>query len=70
MTKKYRRKIKHSDHSISLNQDETFAFIVDYTSGGAPYGITWEELREIHKSEFNQPEDHKKQLYKEEDLPF
>ena len=26
--------------------DETFAFIAGYTSGGAPYGITWEEWAE------------------------
>ena len=25
------------------DQDERFAFIVGYTSGGAPYGITWDE---------------------------
>lgn len=24
-------------------QDENFSFIAGYTSGGAPYGITWEE---------------------------
>jgi len=26
--------------------DETFAYIVGYTSGGAPYGITHEEMTE------------------------
>ncbi|MEC5422927.1 hypothetical protein QGM71_05370 [Virgibacillus sp. C22-A2] len=26
--------------------DETYAFIAGYTSGGAPYGITWEEWEE------------------------
>ena len=26
-----------------IEQDENFAFIVGYTPGGAPYGITWEE---------------------------
>ena len=26
--------------------DETFAYIAGYTSGGAPYGVTWEELGE------------------------
>jgi hypothetical protein len=26
-----------------IEQDEHFAFIVGYTPGGAPYGITWEE---------------------------
>lgn len=25
-------------------QDDRFAFIAGYTDGGAPYGITWEEL--------------------------
>ena len=24
-------------------QDDRFAYIADYTSGGAPYGLTWEE---------------------------
>ena len=26
------------------DQDETFFHIVGYTSGGAPYGVTWEEM--------------------------
>lgn len=26
------------------DSDDTFAYIVGYTSGGAPYGTTWEEL--------------------------
>lgn len=26
-----------------IDSDETFYFIVGYTSGGAPYGVTWEE---------------------------
>jgi hypothetical protein len=28
-------------------QNETFAFIAGYTSGGAPYGITWEEWEQL-----------------------
>jgi len=28
---------------LQIEQDEHFAFIVGYTPGGAPYGITWEE---------------------------
>jgi len=27
-----------------IDSDDTFAFIAGYTSGGAPYGTTWEEL--------------------------
>lgn len=30
----------------SLEQDDRFFFIAGYTSGGAPYGITWEEMTE------------------------
>lgn len=26
------------------NSDDTFFYIVGYTSGGAPYGVTWEEM--------------------------
>ena len=26
------------------DQDETFYYIAGYTSGGAPYGVTWEEM--------------------------
>lgn len=26
-----------------MDQDENFYFIAGYTSGGAPYGVTWEE---------------------------
>lgn len=27
-----------------IESDETFAFIVGYTSGGVPYSVTWEEM--------------------------
>ena len=26
------------------DQDDTFIYIAGYTSGGAPYGVTWEEM--------------------------
>ena len=29
--------------------DDHFAYIAGYTSGGAPYGITWEEQEEIER---------------------
>lgn len=29
---------------MNLEQDDTFFFIAGYTSGGAPYGITWEQM--------------------------
>ena len=33
------------------DQDENFAFIAGYTSGGFPYGITWEEQDEFERQE-------------------
>lgn len=42
--KKHRKKTKQE--SDLLEQDENFYFIAGYTSGGAPYGITWEQARE------------------------
>ena len=34
-----------------FDNDENFAFIAGYTSGGFPYGITHEEMEEINKKE-------------------
>ena len=31
---------------LYANSDHTFAYIAGYTPGGAPYGVTWEELAE------------------------
>ena len=28
------------------DSDERFAFVAGYTSGGLPYGVTWEEMEE------------------------
>lgn len=43
------RKKKKKDTEVEIplfEQDEYFYFIAGYTSGGAPYGITWEEAAE------------------------
>lgn len=48
------RKDKKEQESNSFSEsdsDENFAFIAGYTSGGAPYGITHEEMEEINKKE-------------------
>ena len=31
-------------HERFPNSDDNFFFIAGYTSGGAPYGVTWEEM--------------------------
>ena len=39
-----------------IEQDEYFAYIVGYTPGGAPYGITWEEWEQLEESEAEEDE--------------
>ena len=46
-TKRKRRQDNFEDKLFE--SDETFAFIAGYTSGGAPYGITWEEMEAIER---------------------
>ena len=51
MAKKAKRK-KHREQKrmqkdipvFHEDQDDTFYYIAGYTSGGAPYGVTWEEM--------------------------
>jgi hypothetical protein len=38
-----------SDSRIEPDSDENVAFIAGYTSGGAPYGLTYEEMAEPEK---------------------
>jgi len=52
--KKLKRKEQMEDE-LWEDSDETFAFIAGYTSGGAPYGITWEEWEVIEKAEEENP---------------
>ena len=39
-----RKALKNQQAEAVLEQDDTFFFIAGYTSGGAPYGVTWEEM--------------------------
>lgn len=41
-----RKRKKEKTECFALEQDNYFYYIAGYTSGGAPYGITWEEARE------------------------
>lgn len=43
---KKNRKLKEVKEVPEYGSDENIFFIVDYTSGGAPYGITWEQAAE------------------------
>ena len=44
------------ESALGIEQDEYFAYIIGYTSGGAPYGITWEEWEELDDSEAKKDE--------------
>ena len=48
MKRKQRRAKRQSmkKHAVENNtcQDDTFFYIAGYTSGGAPYGVTWHEM--------------------------
>ena len=38
-----KKKLRESQAMVP-EQDDTFFFIAGYTSGGAPYGVTWEQM--------------------------
>lgn len=47
--RKLNKEIKVED--VEFDSDENFAFILGYTSAGAPYGVTHEEMNENEKYE-------------------
>ena len=65
--RKQMTKVQHKN----IDQNDQFYFIAGYTSGGAPYGVTWEEmglepwqsLEDLKENNLEVSED-------EEDLPF
>jgi hypothetical protein len=59
--KKEERK-RREEELFGNDSDETFAFIAGYTTGGVPFGVTWEE------SEEGRDVAHKKMQY--DDYPF
>jgi hypothetical protein len=45
------REKKKTANSIHIESDDNFAFIVGYTSGGFPYGLTHDEMDKIEIDE-------------------
>lgn len=54
--KNHKLKKERKAEDVEFDSDENFAFIVGYTSGGAPYGVTHKEMNEIEK-ENNETDD-------------
>lgn len=42
--KKKNNKLESTYSDLYSDMDGNFAFIAGYTSGGAPYGVTWEQV--------------------------
>jgi hypothetical protein len=42
------------ERAAGVESDERFAFIAGYTSGGAPYGLTWEEWEALETSDLEE----------------
>lgn len=60
-----KKKLKlKEDKLFNSDSDETFFFIAGYTSGGAPYGVTWEEM------EGNEKIEEIPGVFDEDDIPF
>lgn len=41
---KRKKKVRDNLNKEEILQDDRFFFIAGCTSGGAPYGVTWEEM--------------------------
>lgn len=54
-------KKQHEYDAMTEDMDDTFSYIAGYTSGGAPYGVTWEE----EGIDLDLPFDEKVRLYYE-----
>ena len=71
-----RKERKEREEAPLFEQDETFYYIAGYTSGGAPFGITWEGEARIEEAERRAGEERKNSGidYDDdllpEDLPF
>ena len=63
---------KKYDGETDMDHDDTFYFIAGYTSGGFPYGVTWEESDEDGFREGSDQNRWKKMQEEsdEDELPF
>lgn len=48
---KRERCVEQEAAAFGWDRDDTFAMIIGYTSGGTPYGVTWEEWNALEGSE-------------------
>lgn len=69
-----RKQLKEQEANLWEESDGTFAYIVGYTSGGVPYGVSWEEWDELDGGGSTGGNSHTKDKDEpsiaDEDLPF
>ncbi len=51
--KRLKKEQKANEAYLAEFMDDGFAFVVGYTAGGAPYGLTYEELDDINEEEIS-----------------
>jgi hypothetical protein len=51
MNKQTKKELKRISSDLSEESDSNFAFVAGYTSGGAAYGITHEEMEKLNKDD-------------------
>ena len=61
--KKFRVR-KAEDIPLPIESNEYLSFIAGYTSGGAAYGLTWEEYNPNDQEKYPNPENIKAQIPK------
>lgn len=64
-TKRRKKRAKNEPKLPPMEQDDTFFFIAGYTSGGAPYGLTWEEMELEPWEDIEQCVSHSPHKYKQ-----
>ncbi len=63
-----KRKLE-KEYENDIESDDIFAYIVGYTSGGAPYGVRWDEL-DSNGEMFENEECNTIETMGDEDCPF
>ena len=67
--RKERRGDKNKMYNLQ-DQDDRFFFIAGYTSGGAPYGVTWEEMGLEPRQTLDDLDGESLEVSDTEELPF
>jgi len=54
IARKGKKSKRGETHELSLDRDETFAYIAGYTEAGFAFGVTWEEWEQLNKKHLSE----------------